>query len=171
MKSKKIKKMAKLIHEEFRKYDKELRPIKEDISLRGDWSEYDSEVSEKFKKMILNLANYKNNISIGIDDDRISISTSDITKVKVPVKKNLNTLYSDDDYVEMSLIKNLGFTINYGYKLRSNYKDENLFDEIKPILVQKLREINADNFNEIWTSLMRESGILRDNNLDEIFNG
>ena len=171
MKSKKIKKMAKLIHEEFRKYDKELRPIKEDISLRGDWSEYDSEVSEKFKKMILNLANYKNNISIGIDDDRISISTSDITKVKVPVKKNLNTLYSDDDYVEMSLIKNLGFSINYGYKLRSNYKDENLFDEIKPILVQKLREINADNFNEIWTSLMRESGILRDNNLDEIFNG
>ena len=171
MKSKKIKKMAKLIHEEFRKYDKELRPIKEDISLRGDWSEYDSEVSEKFKKMILNLANYKNNINIGIDDDRISISTSDITKVKVPVKKNLNTLYSDDDYVEMSLIKNLGFTINYGYKLRSNYKDENLFDEIKPILVQKLREINADNFNEIWTSLMRESGILRDNNLDEIFNG
>lgn len=169
MKSKKIKKMAKLIHEEFRKYDKELRPIKEDISLRGDWSEYDSEVSEKFKKMILNLANYKNNISIGIDDDRISISTSDITKVKV--KKNSNTLYSDDDYVEMSLIKNLGFTINYGYKLRSNYKDENLFDEIKPILVQKLREINADNFNEIWTSLMRESGILRDNNLDEIFNG
>jgi len=171
MKFKKKKKMAKLIHEEFRKYDKELRPIKEDISLRGDWSEYDSEVSEKFKKMILNLANYKNNINIGIDDDRISISTSDITKVKVPVKKNLNTLYSDDDYVEMSLIKNLGFTINYGYKLRSNYKDENLFDEIKPILVQKLREINADNFNEIWTSLMRESGILRDNNLDEIFNG
>ena len=60
MKSKKIKKIAKLIHEEFRNYDRELRPMKsqEEIS-NGEWSEYDPEVSEKFKKMVLNLANYK----------------------------------------------------------------------------------------------------------------
>ena len=71
----------------------------------------------------------------------------------------------------MSLVKGLGFTINYGYKVRSNYKDEKLFDELRPILIQKLKEINADNFNEIWTDLMRGSGILRDSNLDDIFNG
>ena len=172
MKSKKIKKMAKLIHEEFRNYERESRPMKmsEEIS-NGDWSEYDPEVSEKFKKMVLNLANYKNNININIDSNRISIGTSDITTVKSSLKRKSNTLYTDDNCVEMSLVKNLGFTVNYGYKIRSNYKDEKLFDELQPILVQKLKEINADNFNEIWTELMRESGVLRDNNLDDILNG
>ncbi len=171
MKSKKIKKLAKLFHEEVRNYEGKLRPMKasEEIS-NSDWSEYDSEVSEKFKKMILNLANYKNNIHINIDNNRVSIGTNDITTVKT-YKKNQNVPYSDDNYVEMSLIKGLGFSINYGYRLKSNYKDENLFDELKPILVQRLKEINADNFNTIWTNLMRESGILRDSNLDEIFNG
>ena len=56
MKSKKLKKIVKLFHEEIRNYDQEMRPTKvsEEIS-NGDWSEYDSEVSEKFKKMVLNL--------------------------------------------------------------------------------------------------------------------
>ena len=171
MKSKKIKKMAKLIHEEFRNCEKESRPMQlvEEIS-NGDWSEYDPEVSEKFKKMILNLSNYKNNININIDNHRITINTGDITTVKSSKRKS-NTLYTEDNYVEMSLVKNLGFSINYGYKVRSNYKDEKLFDELKPVLVQRLKEINADNFNEIWTDLMKESGVLRDSNLDDILNG
>lgn len=144
--------------------------MSEEIS-NGDWSEYDPEVSEKFKKMVLNLANYKNNININIDSNRVSISTADISNIKKIMKRSSNTLYNEDNYVEMSLHKGLGFSINYGYKLRTNYKDEKLFDEIQPILVQRLKEINADNFNEIWTELMRESGVLRDNNLDDILNG
>ncbi len=172
MKSKKIKKIAKLIHEEFRNYDKkELSTLKSEVS-NGEWSEYDPEVSEKFKKMVLNLANYKNNIHISIDSNRVGISTSDITTVKNPTRKtSSNMVYSDDNYVEMSLYKDLGFSVNYGYKLRSNYKDEKLFDELQPILVQRLKEINASNFNEIWSDLMKESGILRDSNLDDILNG
>jgi hypothetical protein len=172
MKSKKLKKLAKLFHEEIRNYEKKSRPMKmvEEVS-GGDWSEYDPEVSEKFKKMVLNLANYKNNININIDSNRVSISTADISNIKKIMKRSSNTLYNEDNYVEMSLQKGLGFSINYGYKLRTNYKDEKLFDEIQPILVQRLKEINADNFNEIWTELMRESGVLRDNNLDDILNG
>jgi hypothetical protein len=170
MKSKKMKKLAKLIHEEVRNCDSRPMKISEEVS-GGDWSEYDPEVSAKFKKMVLNLSNYKNNINININTDRISISTNDITLVKVSTKKSQNTLYNEEDFVEMSLTKNFGFSVNYGYRLRSNYKDEKLFDELKPILVQKLKEINADNFNEVWTKLMKESGILRDSNLEDIFNG
>jgi hypothetical protein len=172
MKSKKLKKLAKLFHEEVRNHERELRPLKisEEVS-GGDWSEYDPEVSEKFKKMVLNLATYKNNININVDSNRVSISVGDITSVKAPIKRSSNVLYSEENYVEMSLYKDLGFSINYGYKLKTNYKDEKLFSELQPILVQKLKEINADNFNEIWTELMRESGVLRDNNLDDILNG
>lgn len=170
MKSKKIKKIAKLIHEEFRNHDRESRPMKISEEI-GEWCEYDSEVSEKFKKMILNLANYKNNIHITIDSNRVVISTNDITNIKTLGKRSTNSVYNEEHYVEMSLVKDLGFTINYGYKVRSNYKDEKLFDELQPILIQRLKEINADNFNEIWTDLMRGSGILRDINLEEISNG
>jgi hypothetical protein len=171
MKSKKLKKLAKLIHEEVRNCDRESRPIKmsEEIS-GGDWSEYDPEVSEKFKKMVLNLSTYKNNINISVDNNRVSINVGDITTVKKSIKRS-NVLYSEDNYVEMCLHKGLGFTINYGYKVRSNYKDEKLFDELQPILTQKLKEINAENFNEIWSELMKESGVLRDSNLDDILNG
>ena len=79
MKSKKIKKMAKLIHEEFRKYESESRPMKmsEEIS-NGDWSEYDPEVSEKFKKMILNLSNYKNNINVETKNLIVTTDGSDV---------------------------------------------------------------------------------------------
>lgn len=172
MKSKKMKKLAKLIHEEVRDYERNLRPTKMSEEISGaEWCEYDPEVSEKFKKMLLNLANYKNNIHISVDNTRVSISAGDITAVKSKIKSNPNTIYNEDNYVEMSLVKGLGFTINYGYKVRSNYKDEKLFDELQPILIQKLKEINADNFNEIWTDLMRGSGILRDINLEEISNG
>jgi hypothetical protein len=101
--------------------DEDSSKSQEEIS-NGEWSEYDPEVSEKFKKMVLNLANYKNNIHINIDNFRVSISTNDITRVKTT--SNKNAVYNDDNYVEMSLHKSLGFSVNYGYKLRSNYKDE-----------------------------------------------
>lgn len=172
MKNKKIKKLAKLIHEEVRNYERADKPVKAIDDYGNDWSEYDPEVSEKFKKMILNLSNYKNNINVSVDDNRINISTGDIKTIKTPLPgSKRNSLYSDDNYLEMSLIKNVGFTINYGYKLRTNYKDEKLFDELHPIISKTLKEINANNFNEIWVELMRESGILRDNNLDNILDG
>ena len=103
MKSKKLKKLAKLIHEEVRNCDRESRPIKmsEEIS-GGDWSEYDPEVSEKFKKMVLNLSTYKNNINISVDNNRVSINVGDITTVKKSIKRS-NVLYSEDNYVEMCL--------------------------------------------------------------------
>ena len=176
MKSKKIKKIAKLIREEIK--DETPRPTKIRSSIKeaenristDNWSEYDPEVSEKFKKMILNLVNYSNNINLNINSDNITISISDIKYVKSQknLKVNAPVNYTEDNFTEMSLIRNAGFIINYGYRLKSNYKDEKLFDELHPIISKRLKEINAENFNEVWCILMRESGIMRDNNLDEI---
>jgi predicted metalloprotease len=38
------------------------------------------------------------------------------------------------------------------------------------MVMNKVREINADNFNSIWEVISKESGILRDSNLDDILN-
>ncbi len=165
MKAKNLKKLTKLICEEMRKNDSCSYPVKAEYS--GDWSEYNLEISNKFKKMILNLADCGSNVHISIDERRIIINTSDITTVK-KVNNNKNRLSNDDNYVEMILFKDLGFTINYGYRIKSNYKDENLYDELLPILSQKLKEISETNFNNIWDQLMKDSGFLRESNLDDI---
>lgn len=161
MKKKKLKKLSKFIVSEIRNGDKISKPIREHI----DYCDYDSSVSERLKSLIINLIQYKQNIHINISDSYFNISTNDIKKLKLPATKHT---YNDEEYLEISV--NLeGFTINKGYNIRSNYKDENIFNELKPIVSERLLEINRENFNEIWESIIKDSGIIRDNNLNQLF--
>jgi hypothetical protein len=162
MKKSKLKKLAKLIHQEVRDYEKIERPIREKI----DYDDYDPEVSEKVKNLILNVIKFKDNIHIFSSDDYFSISSNDATQIKKPrIKNNLN---SDERFLEINVQKGEGFTISYGYSRRTNYVDINLYDQLNPIIKSRLREINSENFSEIWETLMKESGIMRDNNLEQL---
>jgi hypothetical protein len=165
MKKSKLKKIAKLLHLEVRGYEKSMRQTKEKV----DYNDYDPQVSEKVKNLILNIIKYKDNIHISSGDDYFSISSNDATQIKKPRIKG--HLTSDEKYIEICVQRGEGFTINYGYSRRTNYSDTNLFNELNPIIKQRLKEINAENFSEIWENLMKESGIMRDNNLEELLNG
>ena len=57
MKDKKLKKIVREVLNEVREYD---RPIKAQM-YTGDWAEYDEEVSEKLKTMLLNIYLDSNN--------------------------------------------------------------------------------------------------------------
>jgi len=165
MKSNKIKKIVKQTIEEMREYD---RPVKS-VMYTNDWGKYDSDVSDKVKTMILNLTNYRNNINISINSDSLSISTDNLSGVKKTYSNNGPVSKSnDDDYLSIEIIKNTGFTINKGYRTRTNYLDPKMFDELLPLLTEKLAQINSENFKEIWTDIMKESGLIRDNNIDEL---
>jgi hypothetical protein len=164
MKSKKIKKIVKQTIEEMHGRD---RPMKS-VMYTGDWGKYDSEVSDKVKTMVLNLVNYRNNINISINSDSLSIGTENLSGVKKSYNNSPVLKSNDDDYLSIEIIKNAGFTINKGYRTRSNYLDPKIFDELLPLLTEKLAQINSDNFKEIWTDIMKESGLIRDNNIDEL---
>lgn len=170
MKSKKLKKLAKKIHDEVSRCEKLKRENDcakiSESHYTEDWSNYDVDVSEKFKKMVINLANYKNNIHVSIDNNRIYISTGDVKTIKTGTKSK--TLSNEENYLELSIYKNSGFTLNYGYKFKSNYKDIKIYDELFQIVSEKLREINASNFDEAWCNLMKDSGVLRDNNINDL---
>ena len=170
MKSKKMKKLARLIHDEVIRNRREDKVMLKESRSDYDWSEYNPEVSEKFKKFILNLVNYRNNLNINITEERISISASDISSLK-KVKHGNNYPVAEDDYIEIFISKGEGFHINKGYNLKTNYIDENMYDEVVSEIKAKLKKINADNFNEIWSIIMKDSGLMRDNNLDDILNG
>lgn len=165
MKEKKLKKIAKLISNQLNVIES---PIRE-VEYRA---EYDSEVSDKLKKFIFNVLQYKENLSINISEKHFSISTNDIKNIK---KSNTSNSYSngkihsvsDDNYLEI-FVDEKGFYLNYGYRKRSRYTDDEIFNELLPLVKQRNKEINSENFNEIWEEVMIESGIMRDNNLDEL---
>ena len=163
MKGKKLKKIARLISREVHVY-----PSKQnEEEFRA---EYDSEVSKKFKKLVLNIIQYKENININILDDRFSISSNDINSIKtnyMPNSKYVSSSQSDDNFLELC-VNNQGFYVNLGYRKRSRYTDDKIFDELLPLIRERSKEINSENFNDIWTEVMMKSGVMRDNNLDEL---
>ena len=161
MKEKKLKKIAKLI-------SNQLNTIESPIREAEYRAEYDSEVSDKLKKFILNVIQYKENLSITISEKHFTISTNDIKNIKKSNSNSINKYSnSDENYLEI-FVDEKGFYLNYGYRKRSRYTDEEIFNELLPLVKQRNKEINSENFNEIWEEVMIESGIMRDNNLDEL---
>jgi hypothetical protein len=167
---KKYKKVRKIVEVVIKKMRDDSDPIYTSPVCKmytGDWAEYDFEVSEKLKKMLLNLLDYKNNIKINISENSLSISVDSLSDIKKSINVN-KVLINDDDYFSVDIIKETGFTINRGYSMRSQYLDTKIYDEILPVASNKLKKINSENFSDIWNNVMKESGLMRDNNIDEL---
>jgi hypothetical protein len=163
MKSKNIKKIAKEFYRQIR-LEKEV-PVKSINYDDSDWCEYDPEVSDKFKKMFLQIIDYKENLRINISESNISVSIQDVKNLKSKSKSKLN---SDEDYLEISIIKNRGYSILKGYDKRSQFKDRDMFNQLEALVKDRLSILNRENFNDIWENIMLESGLVRDNNLLDI---
>lgn len=163
MKKKKLKKITKLIFTEVNYLQKMDTPIRE----RVDYVPYDSEVSEKTKNLILKLIDYNENVNINFSSEAFSISTPDITSIKKRASKN--TVYNDDNYLDIHVIKDEGFSINLAYQKRTNYEDRNIFSELVDVVTKRVVETNRENFTDIWDKVMKDSGIIRDNNLEQLF--
>lgn len=132
--------------------------------------DYDKEVSDKFKALVLNLINYSENLNIYISEDNITINSDDIKKIKNKTYSTSNTsklTTNSESFMEIKIRKDHYF-INRGYNKTSTYRDTEMFDFFLPIIKEKLLEINRENFNEIWNDVMLNSGMIRDNNLDNL---
>ena len=159
MKKKKFKKIAKLVYDEMMLHQSAPKLIREKV----DYVPFDSEVSTKTKKLILGLVSYNEGVNINFSDDEFIISTQDITNIKK--KYSRNAIYSEENYLEIFVSKE-GFTINYAFKKRTNYEDKDMYNELVDIVKEKLKDINRENFTDIWSKVMQESGIMRDSNLE-----
>lgn len=170
MKKKSIKKLARLLYEESRKLEKE-RSIREDYESSFEWCDFDQEVSNKFKKLISNISNYAQNVNLRINEERIVISTDDYKSIKKPsLRTPRGRPINEDSHLEILVLKDIGFTISQGYMCRTSFRDTNIYVQLRKELSERLKQINSENFNNIWSNLMTETGMSRDNNLDEIFN-
>lgn len=133
-------------------------------------SEYNKDVSDKFKKLIFNLLPYIDNLNVHISSDYISISCEDTKILKNQLVSNNGAKYigNDNNYLEINIRKDSGFSISSGYRLRSSYKDIKIYDDLVFEISNKLQRKNSNNFEKIYSKVMIDSGIIRDSNLDEI---
>lgn len=178
MKNKDLKKLTEKLEEvislniqssleQYQKYSRGLE--KAESGEEYKLAEYDEAVSEKFKTLVLNLLDYSENVSINVNSNRITLNTGDLKSVKKKnYSNNSHQLLDEEHYLEVAIYKE-SFMMNRGYSKRTNYKDKEMYDFFFPIVTKKLQEINSDNFNEIWNEIMKDSGMMRDNNLDNLF--
>ena len=126
---KNIKKLTKIVINEF---DRRTSPSIEKSKINEDfiWSDFDQEVSDKFKKMFMGMLNYKNNLRFDISDSFISISTDDITSIKTNsnMSNKLNSKYSEENYVKLEISKS-GFE-RYG------------IDNFREYLINNISKVN-----------------------------
>jgi hypothetical protein len=179
MKKKDLKKIGDIVSFNIKTVlENQMNYAKVDKAEEYKTSAYDETVSNKFKKLVLNLLDYSETLNININDNSITISANDVKSIKRGnTNSNTNSnqgngqlkLQDESNYLEISITKEK-FVMNKGYYNRACYKDTFMYDYFQPILSKKLQEINAINFNNVWDDIMKDSGMIRDNNLLELFN-
>ena len=179
MKKKNIKKIAKKIYEYGDTINRERfrtrtavdapSPSEEPYSSVADFNQ---DVSDRFYKFVTSLLNYPSNIGLSLTNNRIEIYCEDIKDIKKhnPVPSSGARLKAGGTDLRIYVSKET-FTISYGYSSSStSYRDidmySRLYDDVKNALDRK----NIDTFTHIWEYISKESGLLRDSNLDEILN-
>lgn len=132
--------------------------------------EYDEEVSTKFKKLFNNIIKYPDNIRISHTSSYINIEISDIKYIKKAYPSSYGNMYKSngEEHLSIYVFKDTHFSLTQGYNKHTKYNDVNMYNDLIDIIKDKVKEINSNNFNTIWENISRESGILRDSNLDEI---
>jgi hypothetical protein len=178
MKRRKLKKIAKFLIKEIDKYnsepEEELQEVYEvDEPTNYNWTnfnDYDPSVSEKTKKLVVSLYQYRDRLSVTLTESEIYISCSDLTNIKKPKNTNNKMLVSHGNYIEIYIYKDRGFTITYNDFGYTKYMDVKMYDELLSDIKKINDELNRNNFNDIYQSIMKDSGVIREANLDEVFN-
>jgi hypothetical protein len=181
MKRKNIEKLSKILFAQLNE-QKELK-IKKSKALNYaidtptaesspfDLCEYDFAVSERFKKLVTNLINYPNNLRFDYNNNFITITIDNIKDLKKTIVSNPSAVKSayDSNCLKIEINK-VAFEVAQGYEKRTRYKDPDMYAHFIETIKDKVKEINGNNFNDIYNLIAKESGIIRDSNLDDVFN-
>jgi len=151
----KNKKLIRLIKETVREAYYETVPKSEAKLSSNDFNftESTDETKQKIRNLIIRLAQKRDDIEHNINDYTISLQASD---------RKL--------YFHLEIIKEVGYNINCNGR-RVLIKDITLYDEMFPKIKEAFDKVNLDNFNELYSSIMKDNGLNRESNLDELLSG
>ena len=164
MKKKKIKDLAKQIvkfNREYdrKRYDKEV-PVPEDLGNSLNYCEYDEKVSDKFSKFVLNLIKVKDKMTIDMYEKSFNIYC-DLNRYKNNTKN-----YNEESFDIK--IDEIGFRIRRNYSNYTSYKDPNIFNNLKELVIEKNKIVSKELILNTVDDLIVELNLSRENNLEEI---
>lgn len=158
------KKLAKLISKKTAQLLREPMPTHLSVSTKSFneymFSECSVEVKEKSRNMIFRLISLRDQLSIGINDQSITIGS------EYGLKNSKSSPYSND-YFSIEIIKDTGYIMCYKDK-RLAYRDPKIYDDLIDEIQTAFSKLNDNNFNELYDEVMINSGLARDSNLDEL---
>lgn len=161
MKNTKLKKLIKQSLTEVIQNDRYDRLLKEEPNTFQEmmFSEPNEEVSIKFRKLVTKLLTLRDDLNIHINENRIAIN-SELSRLK-------NIKYQNDDYISIEIIKETGFLFSYNNK-RLAYRDNDIYDEILSQMKNIFEKLNKENFNEIYQTILVDTGLSREANLEDL---
>jgi hypothetical protein len=170
MKTKKFKKLAKLIFDEVEENNRKNRYLSDTIPMKEEVSqsncEYDKEVSDKFFNFVCNLMKLKTYLSIYIYDEHISIN-GDLDRA---TPNSSMSKYNNEDVIEIRVDKT-GFRVRRSYGNYLNYLDSDMLEKLKPMLIEKNKVISKQIILDTIDDIMVKTNLSRENNLDELLKG
>lgn len=161
MKYSKLKKLIKKSLTEVIEKDRYDRIINEEQSSYQEmmFSDKNDDVSSKFRKLVTKLLSLRDDLNIHINENRITIN-SELSRLK-------NSKYQNDDYMSIEIIKETGFLFSYKNK-RLAYRDNTIYDEILSEMKNIFEKVNKENFNEIYQTILVDTGLSREANLEDL---
>ena len=131
-----------------------------------------SNKNKKDCKLLIKRLLKSENIRIYFSENRIQIilNQSNFKNKKVTTTTSISSTIPTKAYNNVSnveIVKSIGCKIQYNDSISSlNYK--NLYDDIYHKIIKSYTRINNKKFSEINNSILIESGLLRDKNLNDI---
>lgn len=125
------------------------------------FTESTDEIKEKSRNMIFRLINLRDQLSISINEQSITITS------EYGLKKSNNSTYSNYDYFSIEIIKDTGYIMSYKDK-RLAYRDHKIYDDLIDEIQISFSKLNDNNFNELYNEVMVDSGLARASNLDDL---
>lgn len=124
------------------------------------FTESDDDIRKRSRNLIFRLLTLRDQLHININDRVISIS-SELSKLKG------KSTQSYDEYFSLEIIDKVGYILSYSEK-RFAFKDEFLYEETIDQINIIFKKVNHQNFEEIYQTIMKESGLARESNLDDL---
>lgn len=164
MKKKIEKKIAKAVVKQMKKYantvDTSLKGTESTVNYRAP---YDEDSSKAMMSFIRRIADQPE-VLIDVRGERIYFSCRDVKNIKT----GQNSGYNDDRYLEVEIDEE-GFSVTYGHTGRHYFEDKSMFENVMKELEETITQKNKAYLSDTIEKIYGESGLIRENNLEELF--
>lgn len=133
------------------------------------FSEINEDNKSKIRNLIIRLLNRRDEIDFNLTERHLTLNTpyEDQWQKMPPSSTRYSHPKSNKIYFHIEIIKETGFVINCNEK-KIMMKDPTLFDEMVPKAKEIFDKINQENFSDLYNFVMKENGLIRESNLDDL---